>query len=124
MRQRRRSRLRSCRAESCAGALDATSGVTHPHRRCGISAEGAAHSPATEALSLSAHPGTVTAVAADCAIDFRGGDCGVAAIGRCLTCGNAFCVTHQACDPHTDQAHDDQCSTCLTAARGQFPDRF
>ena len=30
MKQRRRSRLRSCRAESCAGALDATGGVTHP----------------------------------------------------------------------------------------------
>jgi hypothetical protein len=30
MNQRRRSRLRSCRAESCAGALDATGGVTPP----------------------------------------------------------------------------------------------
>ncbi len=35
MKQRRRSRLRSCRAESCAGALDATGGVTHPRHRRG-----------------------------------------------------------------------------------------
>ena len=35
MKQRRRSRLRSCRAESCAGALDAAGGVTSPRRRRG-----------------------------------------------------------------------------------------
>ncbi len=35
MKQCRRSPLRSCRAESCAGALDAAGGVTSPRRRRG-----------------------------------------------------------------------------------------
>ncbi len=32
---------------------------------------------------------------ADCALEVHGEQCGVAAVGRCTTCGLAFCPTHQ-----------------------------
>jgi len=64
------------------------------------------YSPITT-CSGSAGLDTVFTVAADCAVDFRGSDCGVAAIGRCLTCGNAFRMTHQARENNT--RYVDQC---------------
>jgi hypothetical protein len=47
-----------------------------------------------------------------------GNGCGVAAVGRCLNCGDAFCQSHQARKqlPTGIQMIIDQCQQCLVAA--------
>ncbi len=41
----------------------------------------------------------------------NGDDCGIQAIGRCATCGHAFCPTHQAWSGQT--YYRDQCAPCF-----------
>ncbi len=49
---------------------------------------------------------------AGCEIVLKSGhNCGVAAIGRCSTCGRAFCPTHQAWNQQT--FYIDRCAPCL-----------
>ena len=47
-----------------------------------------------------------------CAVD----NCGVEALGRCLTCGRAFCVTHQA-HGFGGTPYTDLCAPCLNKRR-------
>jgi hypothetical protein len=55
-------------------------------------------------------------MAAECEINIGSRFCGVAAIGRCTTCGNAFCATHQARGPiDPNVVYVDFCVTCLAA---------
>jgi hypothetical protein len=56
--------------------------------------------------------------AAPCEID----NCGVQAIGRCLTCGKSFCLSHQArdtIDTYGGRAYADQCAPCFAKTLGQ-----
>lgn len=40
--------------------------------------------------------------------------CGIRAIGCCSTCGEAFCMTHQARRPQTNEGYVDECTFCFT----------
>ena len=58
---------------------------------------------------------------AGCEAEIGDKPCGVAAIGRCLTCGRAFCVTHQARTWRrtsqgdvVDSTYIDTCQDCLS----------
>ena len=54
---------------------------------------------------------TTKATGAGCEIELKNGDhCGVTTIGRCATCGRAFCRTHQAWSGQT--YYIDQCAPC------------
>ena len=48
---------------------------------------------------------------AECEIDVNGKPCGVQAVGRCVTCGKAFCSTHQARNATT--YYVDMCAPCF-----------
>ena len=50
-------------------------------------------------------------MAAECAFLVKERPCGVAAVGRCLTCGWAFCQTHQGHGPAGEWV--DTCMECL-----------
>ena len=56
-------------------------------------------------------------MAAECEVDVPSGPCGVAAIGRCSTCGRAFCVSHQAAAANPGHVVVDRCVTCLAAKK-------
>lgn len=44
----------------------------------------------------------------------NGSPCGIQAIGCCSTCGEAFCITHQARHPQTNEGYVDECTFCFT----------
>ncbi len=73
-----------------------------------------ASSPHTVRSRIDTHPrllhGYGLRMAADCQVDHRGSECGVLAIGRCASCGKAFCMTHQARD--TMKTYVNQCDPC------------
>lgn len=53
--------------------------------------------------------------AAVCELELKNGTiCAVPAIGRCATCGRAFCLTHQARNPRTNDGYVNECAPCLT----------
>jgi hypothetical protein len=55
------------------------------------------------------------APAAVCELEIGGQICGVQAVGRCTTCGRAFCATHQAWNGQTYYLN--QCAPCLAKAQ-------
>lgn len=62
-------------------------------------------------------------MSAECEIDINGKPCGVQAIGRCATCGKAFCATHQARTaynpPNPIVSYVDMCAICFPKSPGE-----
>lgn len=57
-----------------------------------------------------------------CEIELKNGQlCGIPAIGRCATCGRAFCRSHQAWSGQT--YYIDQCAPCLAKAQADEVER-
>ncbi len=58
-----------------------------------------------------------------CEIELKNGQlCGIPAIGRCATCGRAFCRSHQAWSGQT--YYIDQCAPCLAKAQADKEKRI
>lgn len=61
-------------------------------------------------------------MAADCEFEVNGNPCGVQAVGRCATCGKAFCITHQGrtspFPPRESVAFVDMCALCYLKSPG------
>ena len=66
-----------------------------------------------------------TQTTAVCEIDLKSGSpCGIQAVGRCVTCGRAFCLTHQARDlsgvifvGYISVGSPDMCTSCQEAVQ-------
>ena len=70
---------------------------------------------AAESVNISKAPAAV------CELEIGGQICGVQAVGRCTTCGRAFCATHQAWNGQTyylkQTYYLNQCAPCLAKAQ-------
>jgi tRNA A-37 threonylcarbamoyl transferase component Bud32 len=62
-----------------------------------------------------AEPAVITKGPAVCELEVGGRSCSVQAVGRCSTCGRAFCATHQAWSGQT--FYMNQCVDCLEVQR-------
>ncbi len=54
----------------------------------------------------------------------NGSPCGIPAIGCCVTCGEAFCRTHQARHPQTNEGYVDECTSCFTQRLADAKERL
>ena len=73
-----------------------------------------------ERVPYPAKPATITkTTGAGCEIELMDGrSCGIQAVGRCATCGRAFCHSHQAWSGQT--YYIDQCAPCFAKTPGEM----